>query len=125
MPNGNVNRHTEYRASHYQDVIYDSEKIVLLRRAKGLNQAELARKAGIKQPSLWALEHAVTKKPKAETLMRVATALGVPLREILRPSKKTTVDLLDDLQHIFDRLDSGNKQALIAAARALLDNQKK
>lgn len=81
-------------------------------------------RAGIKQPSLWALEHQVTKKPKADTMLRVAAALGVPLREIMLPGKKGAQDLLDDLQVVFDRLDGRNRQALIAAARALLDSQK-
>jgi len=103
---------------------YDGSKIALLRNRKGWSMAELARRSGIKQPSLWALEHQVTKKPKADTLMRVAAALGVPLREIMGPSRRTTVDLLDDLSEVFDQLDGKNKQALIAAARALLDSQK-
>ena len=103
---------------------YDGAKIVTLRGKKEWSQAELARRAGIKQPSLWALEHQMTKKPKADTLMRIAAALGVPLREIMRPSKKATADLMDDLAVVFDRLDPNNKQALIAAARALLDSQK-
>lgn len=105
-------------------MIYDGGKITLLRKAKGWSMAELARRAALKQPSLWALEHQVTKKPKADTLMRVAAALGVPMREILRPSKKGSVDLLDDLREVFDQLDGRNKQALLAAARALKDSQK-
>ena len=104
-------------------MIYDGAKIVALRRTKGWSQAELARRALIKQPSLWALEHQLTKKPKADTLMRIATALGVPMRDILRPTKKATADLLDDLSLVFDRLDGRNKQALLAAARSLLDSQ--
>jgi transcriptional regulator with XRE-family HTH domain len=104
---------------------YDGGKITLLRKAKGWSMAELARRSGLKQPSLWALEHQVTKKPKADTLMRVAAALGIPMREILKPTKKGTVDLLDDLHEVFDQLDSQNQQALIAAARALKNSQKK
>ena len=122
-PNGNVNRHTEQPMSQDALMIYDGAKIVALRRTKGWSQAELARRALIKQPSLWALEHQLTKKPKADTLMRIATALGVPMRDILRPTKKATADLLDDLSLVFDRLDGRNKQALLAAARSLLDSQ--
>jgi transcriptional regulator with XRE-family HTH domain len=103
---------------------YDGAKIVLLRKAKSWSMAELARQAGIKQPSLWALEHQITKKPKADTLMRVAAALGVPLREILKPSKKAPGDQQADLDEVFDQLDGRNKQALLAAAKALLDSQK-
>lgn len=103
---------------------YDGGKIVLLRRRKTWSQAELARQAGIKQPSLWALEHQVTKKPKADTLLRVAAALGVPLRELMTVPKKGKIDLTEDLIELFDQLDGKNKQAVVAAARALLDSQK-
>jgi transcriptional regulator with XRE-family HTH domain len=125
-PNGVVNRRTEGRLSHDSFMVYDGGKIALLRKAKGLSMAELARRSSIKQPSLWALEHQVTKKPKADTLMRVAAALGVPMRELLRPGKKSNAtDLHDDLHELFDQLDGRNQQALIAAARALKDSQKK
>lgn len=105
-------------------MIYDGQKIVALRNAKGWSQAELSRRARISQPSLHSLEHQVTKQPKADTLMRVAAALGVPLREILKPSKKPTADLLADLAELFERLEPGNKSAIIAAVKALLDSQK-
>jgi len=103
---------------------YDGGKITLLRKAKGWSMAELARRSGIKPPSLWAIEHQMTKQPKADTLMRVAAALGVPLREIMKPSKKGAADLQDDLSELFAELDGRNKQALLAAAKALLDSQK-
>lgn len=96
----------------------------MLRKAKGWSIHELARRSGIRGPSLWALESGMTKKPKADTLMRIAAALGVPLREILKPSRKGSADLQDDLGELFDQLDSRNKQALLAAAKALLDSQK-
>lgn len=110
--------------SDFGVVSYDGAKIEALRNAKGWSQAELARRSGIKPPSLWALEHQVTKKPKADTLMRVAAALGVPLREIMKPSKKGAADLAEDVKELFDQLDGRNKQALLAAAKALLDSQK-
>ena len=124
MAKAPVNRHTEGNEVHHAGMLYDGGKITLLRKSKGISMAELARRAGISQPSLWALEHRVTKQPKAETLLRIAAALGVPLREIMKPSKKGTADLLDDLSQVFDQLDGKNKSALIAAARALLDSQK-
>lgn len=103
---------------------YDSGKITLLREAKGWSMAELARRSGLKQPSLWAIEHQVTKKPKVDTMMRIAAALGVPLREIMKPTKRGAIDLQEDLTELFDQLDVRNKQALLAAAKALLDSQK-
>ena len=103
---------------------YDGNKIALLRERKGWSMSELARRAGLKQPSIWALEHQVTSKPKADTLMRVAAALGVPLREILRPGKKNAVDLQGDLAELFPQLDTKNQQAVLAAIRSLIDSQK-
>jgi transcriptional regulator with XRE-family HTH domain len=103
---------------------YDGAKIITLRKTKGWSQAELARQARISQPSLHALEHQVTKRPKFDTLQQVATALGVPLREIMRPSKKPTADQLADLTELFERLNPNNKAAVLAAVKALLDSQK-
>jgi transcriptional regulator with XRE-family HTH domain len=96
-----------------------------VKRSSSLASRACAREAGLAQPSLWALEHQVTKKPKADTLIRVAAALGVSYRDITRPTRKGAVDLLDDLSMVFDRLDNSNKAALLAAARALLENQPK
>ena len=107
-------------------MIYDGVKITALRLAKGMSMAELARRSAIKQPSLWALEHQITKKPKADTIMRIAAALGVPMREILKSGgKKNSTDLSEDLREVFELLDGRNQQALLAAARALKDSQKK
>lgn len=104
---------------------YDGGKIALLRAKKGWSMAELARRAGIRGPSLWALEHQVTKEPKATTLIRIANALGVNLREITRPAKKgEAADLAGELIGVFEQLDGANKQVLLAAARAMRENQK-
>jgi hypothetical protein len=42
----------------------------------------------------------------------------------MRPSKKAPGDQQADLDEVFDQLDGRNKQALLAAAKALLDSQK-
>ena len=106
---------------------YDGKKIRSLREGKdegrGWSLAKLASLAKLSEPSVWALEHGVTKEPKASTMMRIAVALGVPLSDILKHSKRSDGDLLGDLTGVFDQLDSRDKQAVIAAARALLDNQ--
>lgn len=105
-------------------MIYEGHKITALRKAKGWSGAKLAREAGIKPPSLWALEHQVTKNPRAETLFRLAAALGVHPREFMRPTKKGDGDLLEILGHLFERLDGRNQQTLLAVARSLLESQK-
>ncbi len=88
--------------------------------------AELARRTKIAQPSLWALEHQVTKNPRHETMIALANALGVPWKALL-PDKvsKKNIPTEEHLSAVFDALDDGNKQVLIAAAEAILKNQRK
>lgn len=102
---------------------YDGPKIAVLREAKGWSQADLSRATKLSQPSIWALEHSVTKKPKAETLMKVAAALGVPLAKIMKGSNKPSS--VDELAAIHAGLSPENRQALLAAAEALLNSQKR
>lgn len=107
-------------------MIYDGKKIAALRDAKGWSQAELARRARIKQPSLWSLEHQMTKEPKASTLHALAQALGVPLRDILvKNPPKGAVPSAEDVLAIYEALSDVNKIALAAAAEALLKNSPK
>lgn len=125
-PNGLVNRRVYPSIRENCHMQYDGKKITSLREAKTWSMGELARRARISQPSLWALEHQVTKKPKAETLFALASALGVPVKALLstRPSK-LGVPTSDQLEAIFESLDDGNKQVLVAAAEAILRNQRK
>ena len=83
--------------------------------------AELARRAKIRQPSLWALEHQKTKKPKYETLAKLAGALGVPISAILAESAGAHKT---DIVEVFAALTPENQLALVAAASALLKSQK-
>lgn len=48
---------------------------------KGLTRRELAERAGIQPPSLWALLVGKSK-PKFETVCRIADALGVPVSKL-------------------------------------------
>ena len=107
-------------------LVYDSQKIIALREEKGWNQAELARRAGLSQPSVWALEHGETKMPKFETLASVAKALGVPLKEIMaaKPAGKKGAEWDDQIVALFASLDDGNKASLLAVAQTLLNSQK-
>ena len=106
-------------------MIYDSRKIIALREGLKLSQAELARRSGISQPTLWAIEHQMTKEPEAKTMINIASALGVPLRELLKKSAGKAGDLEADMADAFKLLDDRNKQALLAAARALLNHKPK
>jgi len=108
-------------------LVYDPAKIKALRDAKGWNQAELARRAKLSQPSLWALEKGETRMPKFETLDAIARALGVPLKEILaaRPKGKKGEDWDEQFNATVQALDDGNKSAIMAVAQSLLGQQKR
>ena len=54
-----------------------SKKLVLLRQRKGWSQIDLARAAGIPQPTICRLESGDIEQPKAITLLRIARALEV------------------------------------------------
>jgi transcriptional regulator with XRE-family HTH domain len=104
---------------------YDGKAIIALRVQRGWSQAELARRSGIKQSSLWGIEHEVTKQPKGDTLIGIANALGVPLSAILRRGSKIQPKQEEQLNAIYQGLNPTNKTVLFAAAEALLKAQKK
>jgi putative transcriptional regulator len=106
-------------------LVYDPVKIIVLREKKGWNQAELARRAKLSQPSVWALERGETKMPKFETLDAIARALGVPLKDILaaRPRGKKGENWDEQLIATYQALDDGNKATLMALAQTLLSQQ--
>lgn len=107
-------------------MLYDKEKIIELRERLGLSMNELARRSHIRGPSMWAIEKGKTKNVRFSTLTNIAAALGVNVQDILkRPTGKSIRALDDDLHSLIVSLDEKNKLALIAAARALLAQQKK
>ena len=107
-------------------MIYDGKRIASIREARGMTQAELAKRAKISQPSLWALEHMVTKEPKHSTLASVAKALAVPLSEILRAAASgDPTDSGEAMLAVYLQLDGKEKQAILAAARAFLAKSSK
>lgn len=55
-----------------------------LREAKGLTQAELAKRAKVTRPYITMLEQGVRRGPSLATLRRLARALGVPVTELLK-----------------------------------------
>ena len=102
------------------------QRIKMLREAAGLSVAELARRIGIRQPSLWQLEEGVSKNPRASTLLRLADALnaspewlasgrGAPYRiTVVAPNES-------ELVSIFRSLSPPSQRALLAAAKAMLE----
>jgi transcriptional regulator with XRE-family HTH domain len=53
------------------------------RRAAGLSQEELAKRAGIDRPTISVYEHG-KREPNMSTLVKLARALGVPAEALVR-----------------------------------------
>ena len=107
-------------------MLYNKDKIIELRKKLGISRNELARRAGIKGPSLHAIEHGLTKEIKTSTLLGLAAALGVPMQELMRPGKGRSAKSDDaEAMMLFARLDDKNKVAILAALRALAGPSKK
>ena len=61
------------------------ERIKAARLAAGISQNQLAKRAGVSQAGLSAIE-STTKSPNVDTLERIANALRIPLQELLAPA---------------------------------------
>lgn len=60
------------------------EKIKKARKASNLTQTELAKRLGVSQQMIAAYENG-KRNPKAETLLTIATALNVPVFDLIEP----------------------------------------
>lgn len=101
-------------------------RIRTLREAAGLSVAELARRIGVRQPSLWELENGLSKSPRSSTLLKLAEVLnaspdwiasgkGAPYRiSVSGPDE-------GELVAIYRSLPKESQAALMVAAKALLD----
>ena len=97
-----------------------------LRKAAGLSPAELSRRVGIRQPSLWELENGITKMPKGSTLMKLSQVLGVS-PDWLQTGKgqpfriALSGDAEGELVSIYRTLPESAQHALLAAARGIAE----
>jgi transcriptional regulator with XRE-family HTH domain len=107
-------------------LVYDPSKIVALREEKGWNQAELARRARLSQPTVWAIEHGRTRNVKYDTLRAIAGALGVPLAAIL--AARVGLDGSDATERVLaalEALDDDGRATLAAIAQTLVTPPKR
>lgn len=105
-------------------MIYDPSKIRELRKAKRWTQVELARRASLSQATISDLERGMPSV-KAETLISVAVALGVPLKEITKAKAGGEGQDIDDAIALASALDPQTRAAWLAAGRALLGGSSK
>lgn len=55
-----------------------------LREAQGMSQAELSRRSGVPQGVISYLENGKTPHPRIDTVLALASALGVTVDELIR-----------------------------------------
>jgi transcriptional regulator with XRE-family HTH domain len=91
-----------------------SEIIRDIRRESGLNQAELARRAGMARSVLSAYEHG-HRQPSAEALARIATAAGLEIRAaqpVDRPKLERAARILSQVLDLAEALPQRRRGAL-------------
>lgn len=103
-------------------LLYDGRKILALMEDRGLSMNRLAKAAGISVVAVHNLVHEKTNKVSLKSLKGIADALGVPLQALLRDA---TVHAADELQAVYQSLSPTNRTAILGAAQALLNSQKK
>lgn len=101
-PNREVNRYPLRGAAYSRAML--GERIKALRVAQGLSGAALAKKCGIKAPSLWEIENNETKSLKADTLMALARHL-----------KTNATYIWTGVGHLSENLDPNAEEAEAAA----------
>lgn len=106
------------------------ERIRAAREAKGLSQAELARRLGIRGPSLNNLESGESGKPSAETLLRMRDE-GINPDYIMRGRGPKLLEAIErkleneTLMSMIDELDAAGRQAVLTMVKALRRNSGK
>ena len=100
------------------------QRIVWLRKERGMSQAELARLIGIKPQSLGGIELGKSKTPASITLLRLAAALDANPEWIM--TGRGNCNLSDvpqateaDFIKVFRKLSPEHQAALLAAAKSL------
>ena len=117
-----------YAVRHYRKTMGAGSRIKELRTVKGMTQEQLAKAAGITQPSLSDLERGESKVPRGSTLIKLAIALESNPNYIEtgkgHPTPQTSVDFEEsELLAVYRALEPANQANLLSMARVLLDNQ--
>ena len=124
-----VNRDANSRLLHNLDVKRTTqdtpgERIRAMRETKGMNQTQLAKKAGIEQPSLSQIETGDTRTLRGKTLMGLAKALEVNPQWILtgrdslvEPQTLTVEET--ELLALYRTLDTVDAERIISFARTM------
>lgn len=92
-----------------------------IRQSLKITQADLSKRAGIKQPTISAIENGINK-PALETLMLLSNALGCTVSDLIGETvpKPAPDSKSDYLMSIFMQLNESGKSMLIAQAEIIL-----
>lgn len=107
----------------------DGAKIARLREARDMSQAELARRIGIKQPSLWEIENNKRKTLRSSTLQALCEVLSTTPDYLLSDAESNNGDQGDlfamesELLSTLRRLRPELRVALLEYARYLRQQQ--
>lgn len=102
------------------------DRLRYLREVKEMHQGQLAKRIGLTQAAISNLETDTSRKPSAPTLLKIARELDCNPQWILDGegdpfnSKPVTSDSKVRLMWLFDQMDDNAKQALLAAAQAMV-----
>lgn len=98
-------------------------RIKSLRETQGLTQVQLSDACGISQPALSAIERGDTKRPEAETILKIAAVLKTTpqfliwdhqLPDVIPATTQAIVDC-------WNSLDEAQRAQVVAYARGLID----
>ena len=98
------------------------QRIKTLRVARRLSGAALARKIGIKQPSLWELENKPGAEPSGRVLAELCKALHTTGIYIMFGGQDGNAELeseLAEMSHLFRSMSPESRIVIINAARSL------
>lgn len=98
------------------------EKIRLRRAKLKMTQVDLARKAGIKQPTISAIENGVNK-PAIDTIILIAHALNCDVSDLVdqaAPAPAVSDPAFANLLSIFNQLNSAGRSFLLQQAESIL-----
>lgn len=68
-------------------MVFSAHRLARLRRASGLTQEEIARRAGLATVTVSKLEEGRVADPKSSTLSRIAKVLGCTVGQLMAPEK--------------------------------------
>jgi transcriptional regulator with XRE-family HTH domain len=96
------------------------ERVTLARKRLGLNQSELARRAGLAVAAVWQFEHG-DRTPSVRSLSKLAEALTVSTDWLLgRSDGETPVDpRLAQIMRGWERLSQRDRDAIVQLYRVL------